>query len=88
MLLNLFQNDYDVSKFPANSISNLLYIALVATSTLAILILSAAILVLTKHCVRRRREHAALNKLHKPDALESERGKVQEEYKVRNYIFI
>merc|ERR1719412_627212 len=75
------RNDYDVSKFPANSISNLLYIALVATSTLAILILSAAILVLTKHCVRRRREHAALNKLHKQDVLESERGKVQEEYK-------
>merc|ERR1711981_656312 len=75
------RNDYDVSKFPATSISNLLYIALVATSTLAILILSAAVLVLTKHCVRRRREHAALNKLQKQDVLESERGKVQEEYK-------
>jgi receptor-type tyrosine-protein phosphatase N len=75
------RNDYDISKFPATSISNLLYIALVATSTLAILILSAAVLVLTKHCVRRRREHAALNKLHKQDVLESERGKVQEEYK-------
>lgn len=75
------RNDYEVSKFPANSISNLLYIALVATSTLAILILSAAILILTKHCVRRRREHAALNKVHKQDVLESERGKVQEEYK-------
>jgi len=75
------RNDYDVSKFPATSISNILYIVLVATSTFAILILSAAILILTKHCVRRRRQNGTLNKVHKQDVLESERGKVQEEYK-------
>merc|ERR1712226_507550 len=75
------RNDYDVSKFPATAINNILYIVLVATSTLAILNLSAAILVLTRHCVRRRRQNDALNKVHKQDVLESERGKVQEEYK-------
>jgi protein tyrosine phosphatase len=75
------KSDYDVSKFPATSISSILYIILVATSTFAILVLSAAILVLTKHCIRRSRENSALTKLHKQDVYESERGKVQEEYK-------
>merc|ERR1712226_1244030 len=75
------KSDYDVSKFPATSISSILYIVLVATSTFAILVLSAAILVLTKHCIRRSRENSALTKLHKQDVYESERGKVQEEYK-------
>ena len=58
-----FQDDYDVFKFPASSINNMLYAILIATSTLALLVLSTAIIVLTKHCVRRRRETKAMNKL-------------------------
>ena len=77
-----FQDDYDVFKFPASSINNMLYAILIATSTLALLVLSTAIIVLTKHCVRRRRETKAMNKLQNQDNLEAERGKVQEEYKV------
>merc|ERR1712136_281139 len=49
------RDDYDVFKFPASSINNMLYAILIATSTLALLVLSTAIIVLTKHCVRRRR---------------------------------
>ena len=79
-----FQDDYDVFKFPASSINNMLYAILIATSTLALLVLSTAIIVLTKHCVRRRRETKAMNKLRNQDNLEAERGKVQEEYKVIN----
>jgi len=75
------RDDYDVFKFPASSINNMLYAILIATSTLALLILSTAIIVLTKHCVRRRRETKAMNKLRNQDNLEAERGKVQEEYK-------
>ena len=77
-----FKDDYDVFKFPASSINNMLYAILIATSTLALLVLSTAIIVLTKHCVRRRRETKAMNKLQNQDNLEAERGKVQEEYKV------
>ena len=62
----------------------MLYAILIATSTLALLVLSTAIIVLTKHCVRRRRETKAMNKLQNQDHLEAERGKVQEEYKVIN----
>ena len=62
----------------------MLYAILIATSTLALLVLSTAIIVLTKHCVRRRRETKAMNKLQNQDNLEAERGKVQEEYKVIN----
>merc|ERR1712136_373778 len=75
------RDDYDVFKFPASSINNMLYAILIATSTLALLVLSTAIIVLTKHCVRRRRETKAMNKLRNQDNLEAERGKVQEEYK-------
>ena len=78
----MFQDDYDVFKFPASSINNMLYAVLIATSTLALLVLSTAIIILTKHCVRRRRETKVLNKLQNHDVLEAERGKVQEEYKV------
>ena len=60
----------------------MLYAVLIATSTLALLVLSTAIIILTKHCVRRRRETKAMNKLQNQDVLETERGKVQEEYKV------
>ena len=77
-----FQDDYDVFKFPASSINNMLYAVLIATSTLALLVLSTAIIILTKHCVRRRRETKAMKKLQNQDVLETERGKVQEEYKV------
>merc|ERR1711962_1444772 len=45
------RDDYDVFKFPASSINNMLYAILIATSTLALLVLSTAIIVLTKHCV-------------------------------------
>merc|ERR1712226_8824 len=75
------RDDYDVFKFPASSINNMLYAVLIATSTLALLVLSTAIIILTKHCVRRRRETKAMNKLQNQDVLETERGKVQEEYK-------
>jgi len=75
------RDDYDVFKFPASSINNMLYAVLIATSTLALLVLSTAIIILTKHCVRRRRETKVLNKLQNHDVLEAERGKVQEEYK-------
>merc|ERR1711962_474611 len=82
------RDDYDVFKFPASSINNMLYAILIATSTLALLVLSTAIIVLTKHCVRRRRETKAMNKLQTQDNLEAERGKVQEEYKVTYDFFV
>jgi receptor-type tyrosine-protein phosphatase N len=75
------RDDYDVLKFPTPSLSNLLFVALVSVSALAALLFSAAMFMLVRHCVRKRQSRTTMSKLENADILESERGKVQEEYK-------